>query len=123
MLYEVTCSMDGIESHYELDVARPYDARVQGLAQFLEDNKIPGSVSTYMGKGRHLVKVSIRSLGNRRSILKPRPVLTREFLVERTDSLRKWIRESDLPEPVKSECLGHLVRVKGALSGQEFSPV
>ena len=67
--WTVYVKMEGVEGEYEVAAFKGYDARITGLAKFLEEQNIPGRPYEYLwGKKRGLIEVRLRKHGDKRRL-------------------------------------------------------
>ena len=119
MDWEVIVRMDGAEETYSVEADRYYEARMLGIAQFLEDHQVPGTPTEFLSRKKGLIEVSARSRIDRRRRV---PGDTFEFYLEQVDKLRAWVRRSSLPAEVKRTVSSLLLQAREELDGAGTLP-
>ena len=110
MVREVTLRYGTVEKTYPIESDNHYSARVEALAKFLEEFKIPGRPVEYLTTKKGSIEISVKSAVDRRTI--PRDGPSPLFYIEQTIRLKRWVREGDLPGSKKTKATKLLLQLE-----------
>lgn len=113
MKWTVTVSRGSIEKTYEVTEDRYYAAKIEGIRQFLDENKIPGKPWEYISRRRGVLGVVVEAQTGSSKPSTP----TTQFYQEKVLDFRRLVREGPLNEDTKLKASDLLLQLQEVFNG------